>query len=170
MHFLSSACCCWFFFLLFVRKGCFSSSDLLFIRHFVLFQFLTAVEAVSISLKTYKSVWAPAQTEGLGISILPIEDYPEYNSGQTLSTWREGFQAWVVLGCIQGMRNPSYPRDTWSFIQHLTAGVRSQAQSNYAWMSCRHSIWEPHGGKMQGSWVGDDEWMCKPQGVGLAHL
>lgn len=38
MHFLSSACCCWFFFLLFVRKGCFSSSDLLFIRHFVLFQ------------------------------------------------------------------------------------------------------------------------------------
>lgn len=38
MHFLSSACCCWYFFLLFVRKGCFSSSDLLFIRRIVLFQ------------------------------------------------------------------------------------------------------------------------------------
>lgn len=105
---------------------------------FVLFQFLSAVEAVSISLKTHKSVWAPAQTEGLGISTLPIEDYLEYNSGQILSTWREGFQAWVVFEHIQGMRNPLYPRDAWSFIQHLTAGILSQAQSNYAWMSCRH--------------------------------
>lgn len=79
---------------------------------FVLFQFLTVVEAVSISPKTHKSVWAPAQTEGLGISTLPIEDYLEYNSGQTLSTRREGFQAWVVFELIQDMRNPLYPKDT----------------------------------------------------------